>query len=121
MQAFIKTGFVGTPIQYRTNVKAPWGDGDPELMVRDLRDRMEAVPGGTSRFGALSTVLFDMGNYWYMYTPPYIILLIRTFLTLEGIAGKVDPNFNIYEVSLPWAIQRALSPCTAEGADDLRG
>lgn len=34
-----------------------------------------------------------MGNYWYMYTPPYIILLIRTFLTLEGIAGQVDPKY----------------------------
>ena len=31
----------------------------------------------------------------------YIILLIRTFLTLEGIAGQVDPNFNIYEVIKP--------------------
>ena len=29
--------------------------------------------------------------------PRYILLLIRTFLTLEGIAGQVDPNFNIYE------------------------
>ena len=50
--------------------------------------RMEAVQGGTSRFGALSTVLFEMGRMWRMYTPPYIILLIRTFLTLEGIAGQ---------------------------------
>ena len=55
-----------------------------------------------------------------MYSPPYIILLIRTFLTLEGIAGQVDPNFNIYEVSLPWAIQRALSPSTDTGAAALR-
>ena len=74
-----------------------------------------------------------------MYTPPYVILLIRTFLTLEGIAGQVDlpprlehttdgaapsslssspppappsqvdPSFNIYEVALPWAVQRALA------------
>ena len=33
---------------------------------------------------------------------------------------QVDSNFNIYEVSLPWAIQRALSPCTAGGAQSLR-
>ena len=58
----------------------------------------QACPGGGSRFGALSVVLGDMGYSWQMYTPPYIILLIRTFLTLEGIAGKVDPDFNIYEV-----------------------
>eukprot|EP00964_Phaeocystis_antarctica_P144049 scaffold109744_cov51-Phaeocystis_antarctica.AAC.1 len=61
-----------------------------------------------------------MGYSWQMYTPPYIILLIRTFLTLEGIAGKVDPEFNIYEVALPWAVQRALSPLTQDGIDTLR-
>ena len=37
----------------------------------------------------LAATLGDMGFFWQMYTPPYIILLIRTFLTLEGIAGQV--------------------------------
>ena len=90
------------------------------MMAKELRERMEACPGGGSRFGALSIVLGDMGFFWQMYTPPYIILLIRTFLTLEGIAGQVDPEFNIYEVALPWAVQRALSPSTAAGAQTLR-
>lgn len=66
---------------------------------------MEAAEGGLSRFGALSTVLFDMSTRWEEFTPPYILLLIRTFLTLEGVAGQVDKNFNIYEAALPWAIQ----------------
>ena len=34
--------------------------------------------------------------------------------------SQVDPNFNIYEVALPWAIQRALSPSTDESAAALR-
>jgi hypothetical protein len=75
-----------------------------------------------------SPSLFDFGPMpplfhpasLFRYTPPYIILLIRTFLTLEGIASQVDPDFNIYEVSLPWAVQRALSPATAKGAQALR-
>ena len=58
-------------------------------MAKELEERMEACAGGGSRFGALSVVLADMGFFWQMYTPPYIILLIRTFLTLEGIAGQV--------------------------------
>merc|ERR1712185_246509 len=41
-----------------------------------------------------------MGKRWQMRTPPYIILLIRTFLTLEGVVGKVDPNFNVYTAAL---------------------
>lgn len=120
VQAFIATGFVASPIEYRRDVKGTFGAGSPDDMAAELAARMEAVPGGTSRFGALSTVLFDMGKNWRMYTPPYIILLIRTFLTLEGIASQVDPAFNIYEVSLPWAVQRALSPATAKGAQALR-
>ena len=88
--------------------------------AKELKERMEACPGGGSRFGALSVVLGDMGYFWQMYTPPYIILLIRTFLTLEGIAGQVDPSFNIYEVALPWAVQRALSPSTPTARRTLR-
>jgi hypothetical protein len=33
---------------------------------------------------------------------------------------QVDPDFNIYEVALPWAVQRALSPSTPAGAATLR-
>jgi hypothetical protein len=33
---------------------------------------------------------------------------------------QVDPNFNIYEAALPWAIQRAISPSTPQGAATLR-
>uniref|UniRef100_A0A7S2AWZ8 Uncharacterized protein n=2 Tax=Octactis speculum TaxID=3111310 RepID=A0A7S2AWZ8_9STRA len=119
------TGFVGSPIEWRAQESDPWQlthpDGDPrDVMAKELRRRMEACPGGGSRFGALSVVLSDMGFFWQMYTPPYVILLIRTFLTLEGIAGQVDPEFNIYEVALPWAVQRALSPSTASGTRTLR-
>ena len=53
-------------------------------------------------------------------TPPYIILLIRTFLTLEGIAEKADPDFNIYTAALPYAIRRAMAPSTPEGQIAMR-
>ena len=125
-QAFMDTGFVGDPIEWRAKESDPWqlthpsGREPRQVMADELRDRMDACPGGGSRFGALSVVLGDMGFFWQMYTPPYIILLIRTFLTLEGIAGQVDPTFNIYEVALPWAVERALSPATARAQATLR-
>jgi len=125
-QAFMDTGFVGDPIEWRAKESDPWqvthpsGRDPRQVMADELRDRMNACPGGGSRFGAMSVVLGDMGFYWQMYTPPYIILLIRTFLTLEGIAGQVDPTFNIYEVALPWALERALSPATARAQATLR-
>ena len=88
VRAFIATGFVGDPLQFREEKGLPFTIGDADVLARELESRMEAVAGGTSRFGALSTVLFEMGHRWKMYTPPYILLLIRTFLTLEGIAGQ---------------------------------
>ena len=54
---------------------------------------------GMSRFGALSTVLFDMSDRWEEFTPPYILLLIRTFLTLEGVAGQVPLSLTLCVLS----------------------
>ena len=118
--AFFATGFFGTPLMYRKDPESPWVPGDRAEATKELATRMQAEEGGLSRFGALSTVLFAMSDRWEMFTPPYILLLIRTFLTLEGVAGQVDPTFNIYEAALPWAIQRALSPSTPDGAQTLR-
>ena len=50
----------------------------------------------------------------------YCLLLIRTFLTLEGIAAQVDPDFNIYEMALPFALRRSLAPSSKEGVETLR-
>ena len=125
-QAFIRTGFVETPIKWRPEAGAPfvvqeeWEENLTEKLTAELKERMEAEPTGLSQFGALSTVLFAMGKRWQMRTPPYIILLIRTFLTLEGVVGQIDEKFNVYTAALPWAIQRALSPSTDESAAALR-
>lgn len=75
VQAFIDTGFVGSPIEWRAQESDEWQrthpDGDTTtVMARELKERMEACPGGGSRFGALSVVLGDMGFFWQMYTPP---------------------------------------------------
>ena len=126
VQAFQDTGFVGTPINWRAKDGDDWLDAHPsgrplpEVMAEEVERRMSAAPETGSRFGALAAVLGDMGFTWYMFTPPYIILLTRTFLTLEGIANQVDPAFNVYEVALPWAVRRALAPSTVKGAATLR-
>ena len=82
---------------------------------------MATTEGGTSRFGALAEVLNGkLSKRWKMFTPPYCLLLIRTFLTLEGIAAQVDPDFNIYEMALPFALRRSLAPSSKEGVETLR-
>ena len=67
VKAFVDTGFIGNPIEWREKEADPWqmthpdGDDLVEIMAKELKERMEACPGGGSRFGALSIVLGDMG------------------------------------------------------------
>jgi len=133
--AFKSSGFISNPIEWKTEGNV--GDATVEfepvgvdpvtgvdlgiaILSKDLEDAMRGEEGGTSRFGALAAVLNSLSEKWKMSTPPYVLLLIRTFLTLEGIAGRVDPEFNIYEMAMPWAIRRSLSPSTMEGIKALR-
>ncbi|CAE7253365.1 unnamed protein product, partial [Symbiodinium pilosum] len=83
-----------------------------EEFAAALEESMKNEEGGLSRFGALAGALTKLSDRYHMTMPGYIILFIRTFLTLEGIAGVVKPDFNIYEASMPYAVQRALSPQT---------
>ena len=47
MNAFIATGFIGDPVNYRADPdKDPWGPGDPAQMARELQQKMDEVPGG---------------------------------------------------------------------------
>jgi len=123
-KAWADTGFVTTPVMHRNSLEDLW-KVDPNFGLDELAQDMEhytkTTEGGLSRFGALATVLNKkISPNWLVFTPPYVLLLIRTFLTLEGIAGQVDPDFNIYEMSMPWVVRRSLSPSTEEGRRVLR-
>ncbi|KAH8069020.1 hypothetical protein JL721_6222 [Aureococcus anophagefferens] len=123
---FQKVGFLTTPLEFREAPGVPYRDvADAEGLAQfedELRSAMAATEGGSSRFGALAEVLNGkLSKRWKMFTPPYCLLLIRTFLTLEGIAAQVDPDFNIYEMSLPWALRRSLAPTSPQGVATLRG
>jgi len=130
-KAFKETGFVTDPVQFKPENGTSWqafgvdAETGEDLGLAqfstELADAMQSTEGGTSRFGALATVLNQkLAPRWKMFTPPYVLLLIRTFLTLEGIAARVDPDFNIYEMAMPWAVRRSLSPGSAEGIATLR-
>ena len=139
-KAFKSSEFISNPIEWKAPTLSADGsanDMDSEFvpvgydpstgedlgimeLSKDLENAMRGAEGGTSRFGALAQVLNSLSEKWKMSTPPYVLLLIRTFLTLEGIAGCVDPDFNIYEMAMPWAIRRSLSPSTIDGIETLR-
>jgi len=85
-----------------------------------LEDIMDQQEGGKTQFGAFFIGLLEMSKKYRLTTPPYIILFVRTFLTLEGIAAQYDPNFNIYEVGMPFAMRRALAPSTRDAIQAFR-
>ena len=123
-QSFADVGFVLQPIRHRSGPDDIWRV-DPKFGLKELAAELESsmreTPGGTARFGALANVLNrDLSPRWLVFTPPYVLLLIRTFLTLEGISAKLDPEFNIYEMAMPWAVRRSLSPSTQRGIEVFR-
>ena len=119
--AFRDVGFTPSDGYYR--VDPATGDEEPcsaDELAEAVRASLEGEDGGTTRFGALATGLGSLSTNYRFLTPAYIILLCRTFLTLEGLAAKADPNFNIYVAALPYAVRRALAPTTEEGQAALR-
>eukprot|EP00927_Polykrikos_kofoidii_P048833 TRINITY_DN43026_c0_g1_i1.p1 TRINITY_DN43026_c0_g1~~TRINITY_DN43026_c0_g1_i1.p1 ORF type:complete len:953 (+),score=105.46 TRINITY_DN43026_c0_g1_i1:53-2860(+) len=114
--------FTPTPIMRFVNSNRSIEPAELTEFSAVLRKYMVAQEGGTARFGALAQVLNKMSRLYVMLTPPYVALLCRTFITLEGLLGD-DPalkSYNIYEVALPFAIRRVLSPRTRKGQVALR-
>eukprot|EP00434_Breviolum_minutum_P034085 symbB.v1.2.030163.t1/scaffold3356.1/size58521/4 len=96
--------------------------GNEEFAVA-FQKQLESEEDGQSRFGAMAVALKKLSDRYLMLTPPFIALLCRTFITLEGLLAddpKMSEEYNVYETSLPFAICRLLSPRTRKGGKDLR-
>eukprot|EP00933_Yihiella_yeosuensis_P056144 TRINITY_DN55188_c0_g1_i1.p1 TRINITY_DN55188_c0_g1~~TRINITY_DN55188_c0_g1_i1.p1 ORF type:complete len:393 (+),score=56.85 TRINITY_DN55188_c0_g1_i1:56-1180(+) len=70
-------------------------------------------------FGQLYEELSGLAFRYYFTLPSYYVLVMRSFVTLEGIAFGADPDFNMYTTSYPFAFKRMLSPRTVEGRELL--
>ncbi|CAE7318086.1 unnamed protein product [Symbiodinium sp. CCMP2456] len=86
------------------------GQGDAKRLVQDGMgvDRRRA-------FGQLYEELSNLAFRYYFTLPSYYVLVMRSFVTLEGIAFAADPDFNMYTTSSPFALRRLLMPRTATG------
>jgi len=79
----------------------------------------EAQAADRTSFGELFVELGELGVNYRFTCPPYYILVMRSFVTLEGLAARADPDFNIYSAAVPYAVRRALTPRTVEGRQAL--
>ena len=117
---FQDCGLVPPDFQARNPTTGEYGPCTHAYFAEGIRQAISGEADGMTRFGALATGLGGASNVFRFLCPPFIILLCRTFLTLEGMANIVDPNFSIYSSALPYAVRRALSPETAKGEAVLR-
>ena len=57
-------------------------------------------------FGELFVELGNLAFDYRFTCPSYYVLVMRSFVTLEGLAARADPNFNIYSAAVPYAVRR---------------
>lgn len=70
----------------------------------------QALEAGVSRMD-FKAVTDDLSGVMYKFpfrVPPYYALIIRSLVTLEGIALSVDPNFKILGAAYPYFARRLM-------------
>ncbi len=97
-QDFVKLGFLSKEVNLEPIVPA-----FQEVFVN-------AVELGVSKMD-FKSVTDDMSGVMYKFPfqlPPYYALIIRSLLTLEGIALSVDPDFKILGAAYPYFARRLM-------------
>jgi len=95
---FVKLGFLSKEVNLEPIVPA----------FQDVF--INAVEQGVSKMD-FKSVTDDMSGVMYKFPfklPPYYALIIRSLLTLEGIALSVDPNFKILGAAYPYFARRLM-------------
>ncbi|MDC3137770.1 AarF/ABC1/UbiB kinase family protein [Prochlorococcus sp. AH-716-I19] len=97
-QDFVKLGFLSKEVNLEPIVPA----------FQDVF--VNAVELGVSKMD-FKSVTDDMSGVMYKFPfqlPPYYALIIRSLLTLEGIALSVDPDFKILGAAYPYFAKRLM-------------
>mmetsp|Transcript_27402 Transcript_27402/g.40461 ORF Transcript_27402/g.40461 Transcript_27402/m.40461 type:complete len:694 (-) Transcript_27402:138-2219(-) len=80
---------------------------DSLLWPQDERGRSTAIPKVRSLSAGLASFSKLISSYDFTI-PPYFLNNVRALSTLEGIALKIDPNFNILRVIYPYSINQLM-------------
>ncbi len=95
---FVKLGFLSKEVDLKPIVPA----------FQDVF--INAIELGVSKMD-FKSVTDDMSGIMYKFPfklPPYYALIIRSLITLEGIALSVDPNFKILGAAYPYFARRLM-------------
>jgi predicted unusual protein kinase regulating ubiquinone biosynthesis (AarF/ABC1/UbiB family) len=100
---------------------------DEEVDLAPIVPAFEAVFGQALEMGVsrmdFKAVTDDLSGVMYRFpfrVPPYYALIIRSLVTLEGIALSVDPNFKILGAAYPYFARRLMEDPDPELRRSLR-
>ncbi len=71
----------------------------------------------------IKTITDDLSELMYEYpfrVPPYYALIIRSLVTLEGVAIYIDPTFKVLSEAYPYVSKRLLTDPSPELRDSLK-
>jgi len=101
---YVRLGFLTEDIDFEGIVPAlsnvfnpPEGQSLTQMDFKDMTDQ-------------LSQIMYD----YPFQVPAYYALIIRSLVTLEGIAFSVDPNFKVLAVAYPYVANRLLNDSAPE-------
>ena len=98
-----------------------------EVDLRPIAPAFESVFSSALEIGVnkmdFKAVTDDMSGIMYKFPfklPPYYALIIRSLITLEGIALSVDPNFKILGAAYPYFARRLMEDENPELRNSLK-
>ncbi len=98
-----------------------------EVDLRPIAPAFESVFTSALEIGVnkmdFKAVTDDMSGIMYKFPfklPPYYALIIRSLITLEGIALSVDPNFKILGAAYPYFARRLMEDENPELRNSLK-
>ena len=103
-------------------------DKDVDSFAQALRAVGEPIHGQNAdaiSMGTLLTLLFEITDLFDMKTQPQLLLLQKTMVVVEGVARKLDPNFNMWTSASPVVVPymtRLIGPMgiVDEGVEGLK-
>jgi ubiquinone biosynthesis protein len=70
--------------------------------LRAVGEPMRGLPVKEMSVGAMLDGLFTITRDFDMQTQPHLLLLQKTMVVVEGVATRLDPDINMWEVSEPF-------------------
>lgn len=101
-------GLVGQDVERIVAVVEQWAGAaprDPELLREDILgflDRYHGVPLAQIRLGVLLAQVARVIREHGLVLPADLAMVIKVFITLEGLGQKLDPDFDMVGVAAPF-------------------